>query len=90
MKLLSKTLARIVGITDNDVLEEDNMGNDTILIIFNQGYEKYEFAECGNCKTEMEPQFDDFEKGLATSLYPYFCPKCKRRFIQQMRAEEVE
>ena len=47
MKLLSKTLARILG-----------KEGEADLIVFNQG-EKYEFAECGECGAEIEREYPD-------------------------------
>ena len=84
MKLFSKTLARILG-KEN---EEETMTGDAELIVFNQG-EKYEFAECGNCGEEMDPDYDLCNQKLESSPYPVFCPKCGRNFERIVKAEEV-
>ena len=86
MKLFSKTLARILG-KENE--EEITMTGDAELIVFNQG-EKYEFAECGKCGAEIEPDWDlDNDKLEPGAPYPHDCPKCGSIFTKLVRAEEV-
>lgn len=85
MKILSKTLARILGKEQ----EDESMGNSTELIVFNQG-DKYEFAECGKCGAEIEPDWDlDNDKLEPGAPYPHDCPKCGSIFTKLVRAEEV-
>lgn len=85
MKILSKTLARILGKEQ----EDESMENSTELIVFNQG-DKYEFAECGKCGAEIDPDWDlDNDKLEPGAPYPHDCPKCGSIFTKLVRAEEV-
>ena len=81
MKLLSKTLGRI--------LKEENDMEKVDLIVFNQG-DAFEFAECGNCGIEMDPDWTLDNQKLGAAPYPHSCPKCGRTFGRLVKAEEEE
>ena len=89
MKLFSKTLAGIFGKeAEPEVKDDDTLI--TNLIVFNQA-EKYEFAECGKCGAEIDPDWDyNCIRLQSGAPYPDSCPKCGCFFQKLVRAEEVK